>query len=224
MQVSSPNYHVSTTSSPPIVCSLLGQTTPLGLGSPILPVLTTCPSSKASLPFKLRHKASNTTTQASNSINNDNHIANVDRITPHNNDSDASSESSVNVPLYNGSVESSGAFGEGTTRENTCSPDSVLKTENFALKSELQRLASEVATLKTFFGQSLAKNANTELYSNHLAAANHSLKVSVDRCNLYQPVSPGSNHSPIHYSEDLVDSKVLLSNVIQFQKLNDIIV
>lgn len=216
VQVSSPTYHVSTTSSPPVVCSLLGQTPPLGLGSPILPVLANCASGKStSLPFKLRHKqaGNGSGSHGSNSINGSGHSGNPDRNTPHHNDSDASSDSSVNVPPLSSSAESNGAFGDAIIRESTCSPDTVLKTENYALKSELQRLASEVATLK-----------NVLVYSSHSVAASQGLKVSADRCNLFQPASPQGHHSPVHYPEDLVDSKVLLSNVIQFQKLNDIIV
>lgn len=237
VQVSSPNYHVSTTSSPPVVCSLLGQgVSALGLGSPILPVLAGC--GKTSLPFKLRHKAGNSTSNTSNGGNGSNGgggggvsngtIGNGILATTnghHNgsetgnmptNDSDASSDSSVTVPpLNSNSIESNGTtFGDLSARDNTCSPDSVLKTENFALKSELQRLASEVATLK-----------NVLVYSSQTVAQNAALKLSAsERCNPYQSVSPVGNHSPVHYSEDLVDSKVLLNNVIQFQKLNDIIV
>ena len=218
VQVSSPSYHVSTTSSPPVVCSLLGQAPALGLGSPILPVLASCPSNKTSLPFKLRHKAGNNTSHGPNSgsVSNGNSTGGDHRSIHDSDASDSSDGTSIlrgTVPPLSSSVESNGAFGDATVRENTCSPDSMLKTENFALKSELQRLASEVATLK-----------NVLVYSSQSMGGMPRLKMSNDRCHMYQPVSPAGNHSPVHYSEDLVDSKVLLSNVIQFQKMNDIIV
>lgn len=194
------------------MCSLLGQASGLGLGSPILPVLASCPAGKnASLPFKLRHKASNNGPVANSGSSNG--ILGEHRRTPQH-DSDASSDSSMTVPQLSSSIESTGAFVDVAGRESACSPVSVLKTENYALKSELQRLASEVATLK-----------NVLVYSSQSVAAGHALKMSADRCNLYQPGSPATgNHSPMHYPDDLVDRKVLLSNVIQFQKLNDIIV
>lgn len=160
------------------------------------------------------------------------------------NDSDASSDGSSSMQQQqqqlSSSLEAANAFAEAVqnaaaARENA-SPDSeLLKTENYALKSELQRLASEVATLK-----------NVLVYSSQSVGQMSALKQQmqgVERCaTLYRPLSPlggsangangghhhhhsNSHHSPVHFPDDLVDSKVqLLSNVIQFQKLNDIIV
>lgn len=290
VQVSSPNYNVSTTSSPPVMCSLLGQAgnALAGLASPnlVLPaVLTACPSSGkgASLPFKLRHKATQGATNgtslggggghtggANSAHNGSNSGGDGGRASLSNgsnssvcgglmmmntgNDSDASSDGSSSMPQQqqqqqlSSSLEAANAFAEAmhnaAARDNALPDPELLKTENYALKSELQRLASEVATLK-----------NVLVYSSQSVGQMSALKQqmqSVERCGtLYRPISPlggggngganggsgahhhhhhnshnsHSHHSPVHFPDDLVDSKVqLLSNVIKFQKLNDIIV
>lgn len=291
VQVSSPNYHVSTTSSPPVMCSLLGQAAASGaLGPPnlVLPaVLTACSATgkNASLPFKLRHKAqggagngssasgppngSSSAAAAGNggsggggggsaSLSNGSNGASsvCSALMMHTgNDSDASSDGS-SVPQLSSSLEAVSVFAEAVqsaaaARENACSsPDSQLKTENYALKSELQRLASEVATLKNVLVYSSQSVAAAGQMS---ALADLKAQMTAERCaTLYRPVdsplngvggggvtrgggghhhhhhhhhsSHHSHHSPVHFPDDLVDSKVLLSNVIQFQKLNDIIV
>lgn len=268
------------------MCSLLGQAgnALAGLGSPnlVLPaVLATCPATGkgASLPFKLRHKATQGGTnglsasgghscgsnggghngshssgggdgggRASLSNGSNSSVCGGLMMMNTGNDSDASSDGSSSMPQQqqqlSSSLEAANAFAEAVqnaaaARENS-SPDSeLLKTENYALKSELQRLASEVATLK-----------NVLVYSSQSVGQMSALKqqmASVERCaSLYRPLSPlggggngggngrngghhhhhhNSHHSPVHFSDDLVDSKVqMLSNVIQFQKLNDIIV
>lgn len=196
VQSSPPTYPVSTT-------SLLAQTQCI---APILPVLAAAAgsSTKASLPFKLRHKqAGNPPGPPQVTERSATEGTSGDPATTHH-DSDASSDSSV--PAINNIELNSGQFEAG--RENTASPDSMLKTENFALKSELQRLASEVATLK-----------NVLVYSSHTSATSQVHKAHSDRCNPYP-----QRRSPVHYSEDLVDDKSLLTNVIKFPKLNDIIV
>ncbi|XP_075589701.1 uncharacterized protein LOC124496183 isoform X2 [Dermatophagoides farinae] len=217
----SPTYHGATAnSSPPNVCPLLtGQPTNClaGLATPIS-VLT---GNKTTLPFKLRHKA-----QGNCSSNNVNSVVaqirnqETSNIGTHN-DSDASSDSS-SVAQLSSSAESTGIFGDHH-RDSAGSPDSLLKTENYALKSELQRLASEVATLKNVLVLNQSINAVTSgpVIGGHASNFN---KSNNERCNrFHQTVSPMETHSPIHYNEDL-DSKDLLKNVIQFQKLNDIIV
>lgn len=198
----SPTYqNVANSNSPPNVCPLLAPPVLAGLGPPLLPVLNNCSGAKTSLPFKLRHKAGNNNS-SSNSANSLIQIRPEPQNSSRENDSDTSSDSSV--PLLGSSVDSNSVFSDH--RDNSGSPDSMLKTENFALKSELQRLASEVASLK------------------NVLVLKHTAAVSGNRSNgRFQAVCPMETDSPVHYNEDL-DSKDLLKNVIQFQKLNDIIV
>ncbi|OTF73929.1 hypothetical protein BLA29_013919, partial [Euroglyphus maynei] len=117
-------------------------------------------SNKTTLPFKLRHKA-----QGNCSSNNVNSIVSqirnqeLSNIATQN-DSDASSDSS-SVAQLSSSAESNGILFGDHHRDSAGSPDSFLKTENYALKSELQRLASEVATLKNVLVLNQSINAVT---------------------------------------------------------------
>ncbi|CAG2169658.1 unnamed protein product, partial [Oppiella nova] len=81
----------------------------------------------ATLPFKLRHKAKN-----------------------NNNDSDSGSDTCVNVLTditpNHCEINTNVGFNDNNTR--SALNDSILKSENYALRSELQRLATEVASLK----------------------------------------------------------------------------
>ena len=241
IQVSSPNFHshghVSTTSTSPVMCGLLGQSGSVGrqssasasaaaavaagvLGLAGLPSLT---PGKTSLPFKLRHKAGNSGS-GNGAIGID--VGGARDSAGH--DSDASSDSSM--PPLSSSVDSNAPG--SLSRDGACSPDSVLKTENFALKSELQRLASEVTTLKNVLVYSSQMQAAQVLAN--AAASSASIKdhsesdggsSTAERLHLFRQMS-NEQHSPVHrhhFSDDL-DGKTLLSNVIQFQKLNDIIV
>ncbi|KAF7491546.1 Nuclear factor interleukin-3-regulated protein [Sarcoptes scabiei] len=315
----------TTSSSPQNICSFLAQhhhnqstaNVFASLGhhhhTPILPILSNHSSSmasaKSSLPFKLRHKASNN----QNPSRDLGHIANSvghslaahlnqsmiipirqdsQTSTISNNDSEASNDSTTVLQSSN-NLESSNENLHGIEQANNedkidQSIDSLLKTENFALKSELQRLATEVATLKNVLVLNHQTSSQTKsLYpsitelmspnkpsstpsspkeltlearrdrfssiinslskSNHLQSHihhNHNSKNSNNLSNRNNKTNTGnnkgnennsstghsSNHShhlshspPLTYSEDL-DSKDLLKNVIQFRKLNDIIV
>ncbi|XP_054161760.1 nuclear factor interleukin-3-regulated protein-like [Oppia nitens] len=92
---------------------------------PISPVNTT------SLPFKLRHKAVSHKTLSTDSDSGSDTYANVlTDITP-------------NHCVINGNI----VYNESVNGKTSLN-DSMLKSENFALRSELQRLATEVASLK----------------------------------------------------------------------------
>lgn len=129
-------------------------------------------------------------------------------------DSDASSDSS-SVAQLSSSAESNGLFGDHH-RDSAGSPDSFLKTERF--KSELQRLASEVASIKNVVLNAVTSGSDIGGHASNIGKSNNER-----RLRYHQNVSPMETHSPVNYNEDL-DSKDLLKNVIQFQKLNDIIV
>nr|XP_027205931.1 uncharacterized protein DDB_G0288805-like [Dermatophagoides pteronyssinus] len=189
----SPTYHGATAnSSPPNVCPLLtGQQTNAavlaGLTTPILPVLAACSSNKTTLPFKLRHKA-----QGNCSSNNVNSIVSQIRnqessnIAAQNVDSDASSDSS-SVAQLSSSAESNGLFGDHH-RDSAGSPDSFLKTERF--KSELQRLASEVASIKNVVLNAVTSGSDIGGHASNIGKSNnerrlryHQNQRPAEKCN-----------------------------------------
>jgi hypothetical protein len=153
-------------------------------------------SSLASLPFKLRHKAKN-----------------------NNNDSDSGSDSSGNVIndiTSNHSVIGSNNINlsDKNNSGNSLNDSSLLKTENFALRSELQRLATEVASLKNVLV------FNPSVNSMKTIASHESL-----RCNSYQGESRSNTpHIAIEPNEGLSNGSSIITNGIQSQKVTNIAV
>jgi hypothetical protein len=151
-------------------------------------------SSLASLPFKLRHKAKNN----------------------NNNDSDSGSDSSGNV--INEITSNHSVIGSNninlSDNNNTGNilNDSSLKSENFALRSELQRLATEVASLKNVLV------FNPSVNSMKTIASNESL-----RCNSNQGESRSNTpHLANEPNEGLSNRSSIITNGIQ--KVTDIAV
>ena len=93
-----------------------------------------------SLPHKLRHKARNTPTDSDSG-------------------SDTNGNSSVDCNLTSLSIHDNNKL-----TNNQCNNDNSLQSENFALRRELQRLANEVNSLKTYFVSS--HHVNSMLPSN----------------------------------------------------------
>lgn len=89
--------------------------------------------STATLPFKLRHKAKNNNNDSDSGSDSCAHIL-----------TDITSNQSVINNTNNNFSDNSSPNGSN----NSVISDAMLKSENYALRSELQRLATEVASLK----------------------------------------------------------------------------
>jgi hypothetical protein len=132
------NLHYTSASSPNSLSSSCSEHTP-SLSPPDSSVPTNSPSKRngstqsssgnASLPHKLRHKVTRNNTNQ-------------------NTDSDSGSDSTSTLANPASEVHSNQMTLNGNCIESQSNHDSVLRSENYALRSDLQRLASEVASLK----------------------------------------------------------------------------
>lgn len=131
--LSSLTYSPPTMPTPESVCC--GAS--IGPISPISPIGSV---STASLPFKLRHKAKNN--NADSDSGSDSYANVLTDIT--------SNQSVINNSNANFNDNASPNVSPNASNGSNASviTDAMLKSENYALRSELQRLATEVASLK----------------------------------------------------------------------------
>ena len=111
-------------------------------GPTINPICPIGSVNTATLPFKLRHKAKNTTADSDSGSDTCGNVL-----------TDITANHSVINNNNNVNFNDNNSGGNSTTNSPNCSnssvlSDSLLKSENYALRSELQRLATEVASLK----------------------------------------------------------------------------
>ena len=146
-----------------------------------------------SLPFKLRHKAKNNTADSDSGSDSCGNVltditSNHCVINNNVNYNDNNSGSNTNSP---------------NSSNNSVSNDSLLKSENYALRSELQRLATEVASLKNVL---VFNPTQTPMKS---LSQNDSL-----HCNSYQGDSRSDSPNLRNEANDVINDAINRSNLI----------
>ena len=141
------------------------------------------------LPFKLRHKAKNNNADSDSGSDTCAHVL-----------TDITSNHCIN---YNNNNSGSHTNSPNSV-SNSVSNDSLLKTENYALRSELQRLATEVASLKNVLVFNPTQTPTKTM------SPNDGL-----HCNSYQEDSRA--HSPTLKSQtnDVINASNIISNETQ---------
>jgi hypothetical protein len=152
----------------------------------------------ATLPFKLRHKAKN---NSADSDSGSDICGNVLTDITANHSVINNSNTNNNAVNFN---ENNGSNNNANSPNTSALNDSLLKSENYALRSELQRLATEVASLKNV----LVFNP-TQPPANSLSS-NDNL-----HCNSYQRDSPPESPNLKSDTNDSIIGSNITSNETQ---------